>query len=106
MANDAKLSPRSKRKKRRWMEVLPLVVGGLLLVGVGWWAWPQWQTQRLIAALRAQGYPTNLAELAPKPVPPERNAGLIYQRLFLDTPGPKSALSDKGDLEQVHGPRW
>ena len=40
------------------------------------------QVEQRLAALRAQGYPTTLAECAPTPVPPERNAGLIYQDLL------------------------
>jgi hypothetical protein len=40
------------------------------------------QVNRRIADLRAQGYPTTLAECAPAPVPAGRNAGVIYEALF------------------------
>ena len=77
-------SPRPAQR-RRWRFLGRGLVAAAVAAALAWFIWNGWASHELhvqLAALRAAGYPTTLADLAPQPVPAYQNAGLIYQRLF------------------------
>ncbi len=58
------------------------IVLGLLLVVNGVLAWiARHRWDQMIAGLRADGEPTSLADLAPNPIPPEKNAYVYLQQI-------------------------
>ena len=65
-----------------------IVLGGLAAIGLIANAWFVWTTdtrlERQVAAIRAAGDPVTLAELAPKPIPPEKNAATYLRRAEAD----------------------
>ncbi|WP_442481368.1 hypothetical protein [Aeoliella sp. SH292] len=75
-----KLIP-TKRTLKRWAIGLGIVLGLLLLVN----AVMAWRTEarfrELVAAVRAEGDPASIAELAPPPIPVDENAAALIDKL-------------------------
>ncbi len=71
----------SKRRWKRWAIGIGIAIAVLLVVNavVAWWTNYRWQ-QRL-AAIRAAGDPASIAELAPEPIPDDRNAAAQLEKL-------------------------
>ncbi|MCK4323670.1 MAG: hypothetical protein KAW89_04015 [Armatimonadetes bacterium] len=51
------------------------------------------QLEAKLAALRAQGMPVTMTEAAPKPVPDDQNAAVLYQQVFQVQFGPRGTSS-------------
>ncbi|HEY2883565.1 MAG TPA: hypothetical protein VGJ15_14055, partial [Pirellulales bacterium] len=63
--------------------VIVLLVAALLIgAALNWQA--NHRLDAKLEALRAAGEPTSLAELAPKPIPPEQNAAAILNRVAVN----------------------
>ncbi len=82
-------APRSKRTCPSPAHSAPRVAAAAVVVlalGTAGWAQPNmdWGAQLAaeLAALKAQGVPLTLAEAAPKPVPDDQNAAILYQQVF------------------------
>ena len=65
-----------------------IVLGGLVAIGLVANAMFVWTTdtrlERQLAEIRAAGDPLTLADLAPKPIPPEKNAATYLRRAEAD----------------------
>ena len=72
---------RLKRLCKRLAIGLAILVGLLLVVNAGYSWWIGRQLQQRLATLRAAGEPTSFAELAPKPIPPEKDAAAQLAKL-------------------------
>ncbi len=77
-----------------WVKAITVVLLAVLLLA-GVWLYFDIKYQRMIdvelARIRAEGWPTTLAEGAPKPVSDEQNAAVLYQQVFqidFDAPDP------------------
>ncbi len=70
----------------RWLKIVLILVGTLLFLAASAWVLLDIVTrQDLRAALaetRALGWPTEIDELYPEPIPDEENAALLYQQAF------------------------
>jgi hypothetical protein len=69
----------------KWTGIIP---GGLVAIGLVANAVLVWTTdarlERQLAAIRAAGEPVTLADLAPKPIPPEQNAATYLRQAEVD----------------------
>jgi hypothetical protein len=63
--------------------VVALIVAAVLILGALTWQ-ASHRLDAKLAALRAEGEPTSLTELAPKPIPPEQNAAAILGSIAAD----------------------
>ena len=72
-----------KRLKKilKWTGIVLGVLVAIGLVANAWWVWTtDTRLERQLAAIRAAGDPLTLAELAPKPISPEKNAATYLRR--------------------------
>ena len=66
----------------KWIAIATGLLVAIALIANGVFAWQsERRFESKIAALRSAGEPTSLAELMPKPVPPERNAAVYLDRV-------------------------
>lgn len=70
-------APRKKTWKRQL--AVAIAVAALAALALIWWAGGAYQ--RRLAAIRAAGDPASLAELAPQPIPADKNAAAIIESL-------------------------
>lgn len=102
------------RWRRNLLITLAVLAGFIAVPGVPWLYFDRRysrELQRELDALRAQGAPLSLAEVAPKAVPDEQNAGLVYLKVFglrpdgLDWDRPPEALPptvlERADLSEA-----
>ena len=94
MARDEQATPETQAAPRRGCRArlkrgargCGLTVPALLVVGAAVWLtaylYYGHQVAVQLAQIRAAGEPTTLAEIAPRPVPDDQNAAVIYQQLF------------------------
>jgi hypothetical protein len=74
----------SKRALKRIAITFGLLVGTALVIN-GVLAWrAQHRLDAIVAKLRAAGEPASLADIRPKPIPPEKNAAVHLQRISKD----------------------
>jgi hypothetical protein len=84
--------PAEARMLPRWLKLLLAVVA--LLFGLAGLVWvvadvvTRAKLKELQAEMRAEGWPMSYAELAPEPVPDEKNAALLYVRAYAGLRGP------------------
>ncbi len=87
MMNEAGVArPRKKPFLPRWLKFLLMLLGFLFLVSALLWVIADISThdalEAELAKLRARGWPTEVADLYPDPIPPEENAALTYRQAF------------------------
>ncbi len=72
------------RRLKKILKWTGIVLAALVAIGLVANAWFVWSTDRRLegqlAAIRAAGEPLTLAELAPKPIPPEQNAATYLRQ--------------------------
>jgi len=61
------------------------------------------QLEAELAALRAQGMPVTMVEAAPKPVPDDQNAAVLYQQVFQVQFGPGSSYASGRSIGGLTG---
>ena len=80
------MSPRIKRILKR-SAIGVAIVAGVLLVANGVAAWQsQHRLNEKIAAIKEAHEPASLAELTPKPIPPDANAAVWLDKMWKDLP--------------------
>lgn len=86
-----------------------IVLSGLVAIGLVANAVFVWTTdirlERQLAAIREAGDPVSLAELAPKPIPPEENAATYLRRAQADVDAMSNEIYNK-DYFDNWGKRW
>ncbi len=92
MADDPTLPrPAKKPLLPRWLKFLLILVGTFFVLAAGAWVLLDIVTRQdleaTLAEIRALGWPTELEELYPEPIPDEENAALVYDQAWvLDQP--------------------
>lgn len=75
-----------------------VILGGLVAAGLvanAWWVWTTGtRLEKQLAAIRAAGDPLTLADLAPKPIAPEKNAATYLRRAEADVAGIQRELAN------------
>ncbi len=75
----------------RWAKFLLMLVGMLLFLAAGAWVLLDIVTRQHVGAAlaetRALGWPTEIGELYPEPIPPSENAALLYNQAFASLQG-------------------
>ncbi len=70
-----------------WLKVLLIIVGVLVVLAVLTWVLLDVTTRRDVSAevarIQALGWPTNIRDLSPQPIPASENAALTYEQVFL-----------------------
>jgi len=73
---------KQKRKMRPALKLLLLIVVPLLVLVIGWMALDiatGWKLEAVLADIRARGWPTELTDLYPAPIPDSENAAPLYR---------------------------
>lgn len=84
-----KSASRIPRSVRFALRIGAFVVGLPLGIWLILYAAGSWRLSASLASARQSGFATSLAELAPPPLPPERNAAVQYEAAFALHPDPR-----------------
>ncbi len=79
------------------MKILKVIgaILAILLIANGIWVWTTGsRLEKKLAALRAEGDPLSLADLAREPIPPEKNAAILLRRARSDLEAIEKELMD------------
>ena len=92
------------RKFLKWTGIVLLPSIAIVLAANAYFVWTtDAQLERQLAAIRAAGDPVTIAELAPKPIPPEKNANTYLRQANADVEAVDallySRMSDSDDKE-------
>jgi hypothetical protein len=95
----------------RFLRIAGLVVATLVIVAAIPWTYYNItlgrELQQELGKLRAEGVPLTMPEAAPKPVPDDQNAAVLYMKVFqvsFDTPQPTDQSSSKTGLNRFEVP--
>lgn len=98
-----------KRLKKilKWMGIVLGALIAILLIANAWFVWTtDAQLEKQLAAIRAAGDPLTLAELKPKPIPPEKNAATYLRQAEPDVTAIENEIERWIDAEKQPELRW
>jgi tetratricopeptide (TPR) repeat protein len=73
------------KRALKWIGIVAGAVIAMLLIANAIWVWTTGsRLEKKLAALRAAGEPLSLADLARKPIPPQKNAAVFLRRAMSD----------------------
>lgn len=88
------------KKALKWIGIAAGALLAILLVANAIWVWRTGpRLEKKLAALRAEGDPLSLADLARDPIPPEKNAAVLLRRARSDLEAINKELTDVYDSE-------